>query len=128
MRVLVCGGRTFHKAELLAQTLIALHGQTPFTLIIHGAATGADSLAGAWALTHRINVLRFPPAWTKHGKQSGAIRNRQMIIEGKPDLVVAVPGGRGTRDIVDQAKAAGIRVIEVDIQRRGPPVPRNERD
>jgi hypothetical protein len=117
MRVLVCGGRTFYKAELLAQTLIAIHSKTPFTLVIHGTATGADSLAGAWALTHRVNVLRYPPAWTKHGKQSGAIRNRQMISEGKPDLVVAFPGGRGTRDIVDQAKAAGIRVIEVEIHR-----------
>jgi hypothetical protein len=116
MRVLVCGGRTFYKAELLARTLIAIHSKTPLTLVIHGTATGADSLAGAWALTHRVNVLRYPPAWTKHGKQSGAIRNRQMIIEGKPDLVVAFPGGRGTRDIVDQAKAAGIRVIEVEIR------------
>jgi hypothetical protein len=128
MRVLVCGGRSFHKAELLAKTLLALHRTTPFTLVIHGAATGADSLAGAWALTHRVNVLRYPPAWTKHGRQSGAIRNRQMIIEGRPDLVVAFPGGPGTRDIVAQATAAGIRVIEVEIPRREPPVLRIPRD
>lgn len=128
MRVLVCGGRSFHKAELLAKTLLALHHTNPFTLVIHGAATGADSLAGAWAMTHRVNVLRYPPAWTKHGRQSGAIRNRQMIIEGRPDLVVAFPGGPGTRDIVAQAKAVGIRVVEVEIPRRETPIARIARD
>lgn len=34
--------------------------------------------------------------------------------EGKPDLVVAFPGGRGTADMVKRARAAGVEVIEVD--------------
>jgi ABC-type branched-subunit amino acid transport system substrate-binding protein len=36
-----------------------------------------------------------------------------MIREGKPDAVVAFPGGRGTADMVRQARAAGIEVREV---------------
>lgn len=31
-----------------------------------------------------------------YGKAAGAIRNQQMLDEGKPDLVVAFKGGRGT--------------------------------
>jgi hypothetical protein len=36
-----------------------------------------------------------------------------MLEEGKPDVVVALPGGRGTADMVRRAKDAGVKVIEV---------------
>jgi UDP-N-acetylmuramoylalanine-D-glutamate ligase len=36
-----------------------------------------------------------------------------MLDVGKPDLVVAFPGGRGTADMVRRAKEAGVEVIEV---------------
>jgi formate dehydrogenase assembly factor FdhD len=36
-----------------------------------------------------------------------------MLDEGKPDLVIAFTGGRGTTDMVTRAKNAGIEVIEV---------------
>jgi hypothetical protein len=36
-----------------------------------------------------------------------------MIDQGRPDLVVAFPGGRGTADMVRRARAAGISVIEI---------------
>lgn len=31
-----------------------------------------------------------------------------MLDEGKPDLVIAFPGGRGTADMVNRAKVSGI--------------------
>jgi UDP-N-acetylmuramoylalanine-D-glutamate ligase len=34
-----------------------------------------------------------------------------MLKEGRPDLVVAFPGGKGTANMVAQARAAGIRVF-----------------
>jgi hypothetical protein len=33
-----------------------------------------------------------------------------MLDEGKPDLVLAFPGGRGTRNMVGQAKRRGVPV------------------
>jgi hypothetical protein len=36
-----------------------------------------------------------------------------MLDEGKPDLVVAFPGGRGTADMVSVARAKGIEVIVI---------------
>ena len=36
-----------------------------------------------------------------------------MLDEGKPDLVVAFPGGRGTAHMTRIARGAGIEVIEV---------------
>jgi hypothetical protein len=36
-----------------------------------------------------------------------------MLTEGKPDLVVAFPGGRGTADMVRRAYAANVIVKEI---------------
>lgn len=85
----------------------------PDTVIIHGAATGADSLANRWAVVNWVRSEEYPADWKKHGAAAGPIRNQRMIDEGKPDLVVAFPGGKGTADMVSRAKAAGVRVIEV---------------
>jgi len=59
-----------------------------------------------------IPVIPFPPEWKRYGPKAGPIRNKQMLDEGRPDLVVAFPGGNGTNDMVKKAKAAGIEVIE----------------
>ncbi|MBN8978812.1 MAG: DUF2493 domain-containing protein [Rhizobiales bacterium] len=117
-RVLVCGGRDFNDRELLDRTLrfIDRH-RGPIGTIIHGAAPGADTLAATWAKDVALDVageiLAFPADWKQHGRAAGPIRNQRMLDEGKPDLVVAFPGGRGTADMVARARKAGIKVMEV---------------
>lgn len=83
------------------------------TTLIHGGAPGADALAATWAIEHDITCSTYVADWFKHGRAAGPIRNEAMLIEGRPDCVVAFPGGRGTADMVRRAKAAGVRVIEV---------------
>jgi hypothetical protein len=112
MRVIVCGGRDFDDYALVANTLSGLPMRP--TVIIHGGARGLDALAAIWAKTRRIAVEEFPADWKTHGRAAGPIRNRRMLKEAKPDLVVSFPGGAGTRDMVRQARAAGVQVIEVD--------------
>lgn len=82
--------------------------------IISGCAKGADSVGVDWAAANWLPCRQFPADWETHGKAAGPIRNQQMLDEGKPDLVVAFPGGRGTADMVRRAKKAGVevRVIE----------------
>lgn len=109
MRVLVCGGREFSDALMLGEHLDAFHRSNPITVIIHGDARGADTLAAQWARAHGIEVVAFPANWNLHGKSAGPIRNRQMLDEGKPDMVVAFPGGAGTANMVDQSRKAGVR-------------------
>ena len=41
------------------------------------------------------------------------LRNQRMLDEGKPDLVVAFPGGRDTADMVRRARSAGVEVVEI---------------
>lgn len=60
----------------------------------------------------RTSFKEFPADWDKYGKRAGYLRNVQMLDEGKPDLVVAFPGGKGTAMMVKLAKERGVRVIE----------------
>lgn len=112
IRVLVCGGRDFADANMLWSRLeYAQEVRGKIDVIIHGGAEGADSLAAEWANRERVKAIRFDANWRKYGKRAGPLRNQRMLDEGKPDLVVALPGGRGTADMVRRAQGAGIEVM-----------------
>ena len=112
--VLVCGGRKFTDWELV-QTVLDQVGPA---LIIHGAAKGADTLAGRYARERGIPCRSFPVVWhDRWGKyMPGAAfdRNQRMLDEGYPDLVVAFPGEGGTRDMVRRSRDGGFPVRLVD--------------
>jgi hypothetical protein len=95
------------------QTLDAMHASDPIAVLIHGDAQGADRLAKGWAVSRRVKHLPFAADWQTHGDLAGPIRNRRMLVEGMPDRVLAFPGGRGTRNMVFQAKRAGVPVEEI---------------
>ena len=122
MRCLVCGGRDFDDRTLIYNTLYDLSelkdendNWLPSDIeIISGAAPGADSIALDWAVVNWCQFYEFPADWAKYGKAAGPIRNQQMIDEGKPDLVIAFRGGRGTADMIRRARKAGIEVREIN--------------
>jgi hypothetical protein len=103
MRVLVCGGRNFSDYSFLSSVLTNIHTTTKITRIIQGEAPGADTLARQWANEHNILIIGFPADWNTYGRAAGPIRNKQMLDEGKPDVVIAFPGNKGTRNMVAQA-------------------------
>lgn len=113
MRVLVCGGRDFADLAYVAGALDALHARYAFTHLIHGGASGADSMAAAWAISARVATLCFLAEWDEIGPKAGPLRNSDMLNAGKPDLVVVFPGGRGTADMTRKAKAACVPVVEL---------------
>lgn len=115
MRVLVCGGREYDDWRMLASSLGSIYkenGRLPLT-IIEGGAKGADFLARVWAKWHGMSFEEYPADWKAHGKAAGGLRNQQMLDEGKPDIVIAFPGGTGTADMTARARKANVRVIEV---------------
>lgn len=112
MRVLVTGGRHYSDQPALFATLDGVHASRAITAVIHGGASGADRLAGRWGQARGVSVEVYPADWDKHGRAAGPIRNQEMLGK-KPDLVVAFPGGKGTADMVRRAKAAGVKVVEV---------------
>ncbi len=112
MRVLVCGGRDFTDTAFAYRVLDRLHKERGIDTIVEGDARGADRIAGYWARKNRITDLKFPADWKRDGNAAGPIRNQQMLDEGKPDLVVAFPGGRGTADMVARARKAGVPIFD----------------
>lgn len=125
-RILVCGGRDFSNGKFLfwfMDNLCEERGWTsdkfsngipmPDVDLIHGGARGADSLAGEWAKLAFITPEVYKADWKRYGKRAGPIRNAQMLAEGKPDIVVAFPGGTGTAHMVKIAKDAGLEVVEI---------------
>lgn len=109
MKILVCGGRDYTDREAVFAAFDRVHAKQPITLLIHGAARGADALADDWARARGVPREPHPADWAKHGRSAGPRRNWRMLEAG-PDGVVAFPGGRGTADMVRQARAAGVPV------------------
>jgi hypothetical protein len=108
-RVLVCGGRDYgdaaHMAFILDHMVVGL--------LIHGGASGADTLAGEWAKAKGVPVEVYPADWERDGKAAGPIRNLEMLSKGRPELVIAFPGGKGTAHMRKIAKAHGVQVVDV---------------
>jgi len=111
MRVIVTGGRYFTDEALLFEFLDVVKQKFNLTEICHGAASGADTLAGKWAELRGVSVKQFPALWEKYGRSAGPRRNLQMLQEFKPDLLVAFPGGKGTRDMIEKARNAKIQIL-----------------
>lgn len=116
-RILCCGSRDWDDPKLIATILDGLHIHHGPLLIIEGGATGADHYAGQWAKNQDQKHVVFRADWNLHGKAAGAIRNKEMLDEGRPDLVVAfsddLENSKGTRDMVTKATHAHVQVIVV---------------
>lgn len=117
MRVLVCGSRNWLDFGSILKRIRAIGPD----VVIEGDACGADRLAGnVVELLNRttgldIQLIEFPADWHRFGRSAGVIRNQQMLDEGIPDLVLAfhpnIAESKGTRDMVQRARKAGIRVV-----------------
>lgn len=113
MKVLVCGGRDYSDRERVNAVLDKLHTEATIETIIEGGARGADRLAREWALSLPVQVETYEADWGAFGSFAGPMRNKVMLAEGEPDLVIAFPGSAGTRDMVRKARKAGVEVVEI---------------
>jgi hypothetical protein len=111
MRILVTGGRDYTDQTEVDNALDAVHRKHGITLLIEGGARGADRLARSWARRNNVLLCTFEAEWGKYGKAvAGPLRNGRMLSEGRPEAVVAFPGGAGTADMVAKAEAARVPV------------------
>ena len=117
MKILVCGDRLWMDRETIRCRLTDLareniDGYRTWT-IIHGAARGADSIAGEEGKKLGFKVVEFPANWERYGKSAGPLRNLRMLMEN-PDLVIAfhddLSKSRGTAHTVRESRKRGIRV------------------
>lgn len=111
--ILVCGGRGFDDLGAVWAQLDAFNGLRGIRVVFEGGASGADLLASQWATLNSVRCITFRADWKMLGRAAGPLRNQRMIDEGKPDLVIAFPGGKGTADMVRRARGAGVEVLEI---------------
>lgn len=116
VRLLVCGDRNWKDMDIVLSLFQRLRAAgVKVEVVIDGAARGADSLGHMVARQLALPCNRYPADWNKYGRGAGPIRNRQMLDEGKPNLVVAfhdrLEDSKGTRNMVRQALKAGVMVL-----------------
>jgi hypothetical protein len=113
LRILVCGSRDWSEEKPIRQALEKYVEDNP--VIITGGARGADTIAHNIAVEFGLETEVYVPDWNKYGKAAGPIRNKEMLIEGKPTLVLAfakdLENSRGTKNMVEQSRKAGVKVI-----------------
>lgn len=105
---LFCGSRHWTDAAAIAADVDAL---PPDSIVIHGGAPGADTLAAQAAQARGLHVARVDALWRRYGRSAGPRRNRAMLLL-HPDVVYAYPqGGPGTAGMMALARERGIPVL-----------------
>ncbi len=109
MRILVCGCRDWSEPQEIMRVMA---GYGNGNILIAGGAKGADIQAEgtAYALGWKLDL--YSADWAKYGRSAGPRRNQRMLIEGKPEVVLAFWDGesRGTLDMIKRAVKAGVPV------------------
>lgn len=114
MCYLVCGGRDTPDSAYPDVKLILSRIIRPGDMVIQGGAKGIDHFAKTYAGTRvdeGVACITFAANWTKDGAAAGPIRNKRMLDQGKPDLVIVFPGGKGTANMIRQAKKAKVPIL-----------------
>ena len=121
-RVLVSGSRNFHNYDIFSTTMDEIEKKLnkknkTIGTIIHGNAKGVDRMAGLWGRKNGLKVRSFPALWKLYGNGAGPIRNKQMLDEGRPHLVVAflAADSRGTANMIKWSMEADVKVEIVNI-------------
>jgi hypothetical protein len=124
MKLLICGGRDLDEEiafDRISWFIVKWDdvwtekGLCLIEKIIHGGAKGADTAAGRYARAFSIKEEIFLPDWERFGKSAGMIRNKKMLTEGQPDVILALPGGNGTKNMVALGEAAGIPIYRIGV-------------
>jgi hypothetical protein len=114
--VVVTGSRdatTDRDWHVIFNVLDRAHRDKPITLIVQGGARGADAVAAEWAKHNDVRVMEYVADWKTQGRSAGPIRNRLMIREQKPDVVIGFSNkpleqSKGTKSCLQIAGEQGV--------------------
>lgn len=112
-RVLVAGGTSDNAHSRIYHALYTVHERWCIACVIHGGRSETDLLAQAWADQQGIPTEIFAADWRRQGLAAGPTIQQRMFEVGRPDLLVAFPGGRGTPDLVERARERGLFVLDL---------------
>lgn len=108
MKVAVVGSRTLSVSDL------GKYLPADVTEIISGGASGVDTSAREYALSHGIKLTEYLPEYSKYRKFAPLQRNYEIIKNA--DLVIAFWDGKssGTKFVIIQCKKLNVP-IEIHI-------------
>jgi len=116
LTILVTGGRAFTNEDALYEMLDHIEAMCDSRrlgmVIVQGGAQGADKIARTWAWHNNKQLVTERANWQQHGKGAGHRRNQAMIEKYRPDICVAMPGGRGTADMVARCRTNNIPILQ----------------
>ena len=118
LKVVVTGSRDWTHRETIERELkdiTRIHGSG---VLAHGGAKGADTIAGEIAELLGWEVKVYKADWHEYRNAAGPIRNRQMLADMRPDVVVAFLSrergwnkSKGTMNCAMTANEMGYRVL-----------------
>lgn len=113
IKIIACGDRRWSNKDSVERELSLLPKEV---LILHGAATGADSLVEEVAKELGLKTKPFPAEWSKYSRAAGPIRNKAMLdfLNGEPFMLLVfhkdLPNSKGSKDMVARAVDAGMSI------------------
>jgi hypothetical protein len=114
MKILFCGDRNWSNRIYIQDVIKDLLEAYGIFTVIHGAARGADTIAGEEAIRLGLEVIEVPANWDLYQKRAGMIRNAEML-KLKPKIVIAFhadfENSKGTKHMVAIAKKAGVHTL-----------------
>lgn len=109
--VAVTGGRDFNHIDFIYKTMNEVNIKYDVYEYVFGDAHGVDAHVQKWVIENKLNHKKYYADWGFHGKSAGPIRNKQILDECRPNLLIAFPGGRGTANMVIQARRRGVPIM-----------------
>jgi len=119
MIVIVAGGRNLVSTREISLAVEELLLKLGADAVVSGCARGGDAIGEQAAFALGLTLLKYPAIWVipdSNGtvdRTAGFKRNEQMAKIA--DALIALPGGRGTDDMIRRAKSHGLTVYQMDL-------------
>jgi hypothetical protein len=110
MKLIIAGSRSASLSDADRVRLDAIHAEHHVAEVVSGGAKGVDEAGEAWAQSRGIEVRVFRADWRRYRRAAGPVRNREMAAYA--DAVAVFPGGSGTRNMLTEARRAGLVVFD----------------
>jgi hypothetical protein len=112
-RVIIAGSRGFNDYAALcayADKMLSRKAQEGQIIIVSGHCRGADLLGEQYARERGYGIDLHPADWQRYDTAAGPIRNKEMAAAAHALIVFWDGKSRGTKSMIDEARAAGLPV------------------
>lgn len=110
MKLIIAGGRDYHLTTRDIRIIDKIHINMKVSEVVSGGCKGVDIDGEQWATDNSVSIKRFVADWDTHGKYAGPRRNKQMAEYA--DALVVFPGGKGTRNMYDEANKLSLTIFD----------------